>query len=336
MNRRHKYPGQIKYISLFAFLLSMHITLAFPHEKYEFPLTFVDLIDRQITGSVTNEDNQSLIGATILAKGTTVGTLTDEEGKFSLNIPDTVSTLIVSFIGYATQEVDIQGRSSVNIVLIESISSLDEIVVTGYGSTKRRDLTGAISSVSGEDLDDVPTSNVIDQAQGRLAGVDIVKQGGFPGARLQITIRGNRSINASNASLIVIDGIPSSGGEIEFNQNDIASIEVLKDASAVAIYGSRGANGVVLITTKRGKAGKKAEISYDGYYGLKYPYEHIDLMNGEEYAQFVRVANGLVPEDASNDEIILDPFLAENMRQGISTDWMDEILQTGTQQDHQL
>ncbi|PHN01056.1 SusC/RagA family TonB-linked outer membrane protein [Flavilitoribacter nigricans] len=297
--------------------------------------THVKLLEFPVSGVVMDNDGVPLIGVNVMVKGTAQGTITDVDGRFSLDVLNGNETLVFSYIGFETMEMPISRRSELTVTMLAASTSLDEIVVVGYGSMKKSDLTGAVSSISSEDLAESPASNLIEQSQGRLAGVDIVKSDGSPGSNTQIRIRGNRSINASNEPLFVIDGIPTTLSINDFNPNDIASIEVLKDASAVAIYGSRGANGVVLITTKRGKAGK-GTVSYNGYYGFKEPYENIDVMNAQEYARFARVANGVDPNDASQDASFLGPVLAENIQQGISTNWLDEVLQTGTQQDHQL
>lgn len=288
-----------------------------------------------VAGTVIDGTGEPLIGVNVLVKGSAQGTITDINGKFSLEVPNGNETLVFSYIGFESLEMPINRRSELTVTLSSSATALDEIVVVGYGSMKKSDLTGAVSSISSKDLSESPASNLIEQSQGRLAGVDIVKSDGSPGSGTQIRIRGNRSINASNEPLFVIDGIPTTLSINDFNPNDIEAIEVLKDASAVAIYGSRGANGVVMITTKRGKEGR-GRVSYDGYYGVKQPYENIDLMDNQEYARFARVANGVDPNDASQDASFLGPVLAENIQQGVYTNWLDEILQTGTQQDHQL
>lgn len=292
-------------------------------------------LEKIITGTVKDVEGLPLIGASVQVKGSTSGVITDLDGAFSLSVPDDATTLVISYIGFSVQEVEIGNRSMIEIVMTENASVLDEVVVVGYGTVKKSDLTGAVSSISGADLSEVATSNVLDQAQGRLAGVDIVQANGSPGSPLNIRIRGNRSISANNNPLFVIDGIPTTQGIDDFNPADIESMEVLKDASAVAIYGSRGANGVILITTKRGKEGK-ATIGYNGYYGLKQQIENLDKMNGRQFAEYVRVANGLAIDDASQDVAFLGQQLAENLQNGIETDWLDEVYRTGTQQEHQL
>lgn len=287
-----------------------------------------------ITGTVSDQNGEPIPGATVIVEGSSVGTVTDMDGNFTLAV-EVGSVIRISFIGYETQRVTVSNQSQLTITLKEDQSSLEEVVVIGYGTQRKSDITGAISSISSKDLAEIPASNVMEQAQGRLAGVDIVKSNGSPGAPMQIRIRGNRSITANNDPLFVIDGIPTSANINDFNPNDIESMEVLKDASAVAIYGSRGANGVILITTKKGKDGK-AVISYDSYYGVKNPVENINLMNGQEYAEYIRIANGLDRNDNSRDVALMSPEEADNLVNGRETDWLDLVVGSGTQQEHQL
>lgn len=289
--------------------------------------------DITITGKVTSDDGE-LPGVNVIVKGTTQGTVTDVEGNYTLEVPGEESILVFSSVGYVQQEVVVGTRTVVDVILTADITALEEIVVIGYGTQKKSDLTGAISSVSGEDLNTVPTYNVLDQAQGRLAGVDIVASNGSPGSSKTIRIRGNRSINATNNPLYVVDGIPTTQGIEDFNPADIVSMEVLKDASAVAIYGSRGANGVILITTKRGEQGK-AQISYTGYAGIKKQIANFDKMNNQQFAEYRRVANGLSQDDTSQDEVLLGG-LYDNYQNGITTDWIDETYRDGFQTEHQL
>ncbi len=288
-----------------------------------------------VTGKITDENGEGLPGATIQEKGTSNGTITDVNGSYSLTVPQN-AVLTISFVGYEMQEVALNGRSVIDSQLDPDVSALDEVVVIGYGSMKKSDLTGAISSVSAEELQETRVGNVLDQAQGRLAGVDIVRNNGSPGSPLQIRIRGNRSISAGNEPLYVIDGIPTTQDINDFSPSDIESLEVLKDASAVAIYGSRGANGVILITTKRGKSGK-GQIEYNGYYGVKSAIENMDIMNADQFVEYVRVANGLSKTDNSNDAAILGgQALLDSYSAGVDTDWLDLVLGQGTQQEHQV
>ncbi|WP_162418600.1 SusC/RagA family TonB-linked outer membrane protein [Cyclobacterium roseum] len=288
----------------------------------------------EISGTVADETGQPIPGATVIVEGTNQGTVTDIDGNFTINA-DEGEVILISFIGYQSQRITVANQTNLDIVLEEDQSDLEEVVVVGYGTQRKSDLTGAISSVSSEDLKETPAGNFLEQSQGRLAGVDIVRANGSPGSPVQIRIRGNRSINASNNPLYVIDGIPTSANISDFNPNDIESMEVLKDASAVAIYGSRGANGVVLITTKRGKTGK-AVISYDGYYGVKQPIQDLNLMNGQEFAAYSRIARGHAGDDSSFDGNFLAPLEIENLQAGRFTDWLDLAIQSGSQQDHQV
>ncbi|SEI81259.1 TonB-linked outer membrane protein, SusC/RagA family [Cyclobacterium xiamenense] len=287
-----------------------------------------------VTGTVTDQDGIPIPGATVVIEGTTTGTVTDIQGQFSIEA-DQGDVLQISFIGYQTQRIPLENQTQLSVVLQEDQSDLEEVVVVGYGTQRKSDLTGAISSISSKDLQETPAGNFLEQSQGRLAGVDIVRANGSPGAPVQIRIRGNRSINASNEPLYVIDGIPTSANINDFNPNDIESMEVLKDASAVAIYGSRGANGVVLITTKRGKTGK-AVVSYDGYYGVKQPVQDLNLMDGREFAAYSRISRGHAGDDPSFDANFFAPLEIENLQAGRFTDWLDLAIQSGSQQDHQV
>ncbi len=290
---------------------------------------------KTIAGNVTDDSGQPLPGVTVVVKGTTTGTVTNVDGTFYLQIPESADVLTFSFVGFKTQDVQLGNETSINIQLVPDVIGLEEVVAIGYGTMRRSDLTGAISSVSGADLAETLSPNVLEQAQGRLAGVDIVRNNGSPGSPSTIRIRGNRSINASNDPLFVIDGIPTTLNISDFNPRDIESVEVLKDASAVAIYGSRGANGVILITTKRGKEGI-ATIEFNNYYGIKSPIENIELMNGQQFAEYVRIARGLDRNDSSQDVAQLGDLQTEYLQKGIETNWLDLILQNGIQQEHQL
>lgn len=292
--------------------------------------------DQEVTGRVMDETkNEPLPGVNVSVKGTNRGTTTDTDGRFRLSVPNGSAVLVFSYIGYTSQEVTVGSRTTLTIQLAASDQSLNEVIVVGYGTQKKRDLTGAISSISSREIAETPASNLLSNAQGRLAGVDIVRSNGNPGSAPVIRIRGNRSINAGNSPLYVIDGIPTEVSLNDFNPNDIESMEVLKDASAVAIYGSRGANGVILITTKKGKAGK-AVISYDGYYGIKKAKKDLNLMNGQQFAQYARAARGIDPNDASKDATFLSPLEIDNLKNGVETNWLDVILRNGQQQQHQL
>jgi len=289
----------------------------------------------EVRGMVKDENGNPLAGVSIAIVGKSGGTTTDEKGNFSIQVADNNTVLRFSYVGYKTVSIALKGRTSVEVQMEPELSSMNNIVVVGYGTQRKRDVTGAISSIAGEDLVKTPAPNVLELAQGKLAGVDIVKSDGSPGAGMQIRIRGNRSINASNEPLYVVDGIPTNTSISNFNPNDIESMEVLKDASAVAIYGSRGANGVVLITTKKGRQGKTV-ISYNGYYGTKKPIEHLDFMNGNQFAAYERVAHNLSADDNSKDSSFLSETEIDNLNKGISTNWLDLVLKNGNQQEHNI
>lgn len=247
-------------------------------------------IDRTIKGTVKDDKGEVLPGVSVILKGTTKGSSTDEKGSFQLSVPDQVAVVVFSFVGYVQQEITLSNQSTLDIVLLPDTKSLDEFVVIGYGTQKKSDLTGAISSLSEKQIRERPVQNVVQALQGKVSGVDITSNQ-RPGEVGSIRIRGNRSINASNEPLYVIDGIPLSASEVAaINPNDIASVEVLKDASATAIYGSRGANGVILINYKEGKKGKTS-ISYDVSYTSTKIHSMTDWMNSGQLLNWQRQAH---------------------------------------------
>lgn len=285
----------------------------------------LQFIEKTVTGKVIDlADNSPLPGVNVVVKNTTIGGVTDVDGNYKLSLPDDAEVLVFSSVGYETEEIEIGNRAIINISLSPDIQSLQEIVVVGYGTQKKSDVTGAISSVSSKEIKELPVVSASEALQGKVAGLDVVSNGGRPGEGVTVRIRGERSFRAGNNPLYVVDGIPMGGGINEINPNDIASIEVLKDASATAIYGSRGANGVILITTQRGEAGK-AIVTYDTYYGQAERYGRIDMMNGAEYAAFKTAAGAS-----------LEPWEEEALSRGFSTDYQDLIYRTGHRQNHQL
>lgn len=242
-----------------------------------------------ISGQVLDKSQSPVPGTSVVVKGTSIGTITDGDGKFSLNVPGTKSTLVFSFIGYSTVEKVVGQQRQINVMLSDDATALDEIVVVGYGTAKKSDLTGALTSISEKQIKERPVQNAVQALQGKAAGVDITSNN-RPGEVGIVRVRGNRSINASNDPLYVVDGIPLSAGSISnINPNDIASIEILKDASATAIYGSRGANGVILITYKQGKKGK-VSIDYDGSTTFSKIHSTTDWMNSGELLDWKRSA----------------------------------------------
>ena len=243
---------------------------------------------KNIKGLVTDEKNEPLIGVSVVEVGTSNGTITDVDGKFEINVSSN-STLKFSYIGYNVLEKKIGTQTVMNVVLTEAASELDEVVVVGYGTVKKRDLTGSVTSVDSEKLLQSPALSAAEAIQGKVPGVLIQNTSWTPGATPSILIRGTRSIKAGNDPLYVVDGIPISTAPNLFAPGDIESIEVLKDASATAIYGSRGANGVIIISTKKGKKGK-VQVDYNGYYGIQTIQNKLELMDGAEYAEYVREA----------------------------------------------
>lgn len=283
--------------------------------------------DVTVTGVVTNEENQPLPGVNILIKGTTSGTATDVDGRYSITVEDADATLVFSFIGYITQEIPLGGRTVVNVTMVTDVRSLEEVVVMGYGEVRKRDLTGSVASISREDLTALPVNNVQQIMQGRVPGVQVIQNSHSPGGGLSVRIRGANSVLGGNEPLYVVDGFIGGIGLNSINPNDIESIEVLKDASATAIYGSRGANGVVIITTKRGSKGTDA-VSFDAYYGVQQVANKIDVMNARQFAE---IANARVLNDGGTTVPFPD---LDNLP--YDTDWQDEIFRVAPIQNYSL
>lgn len=240
---------------------------------------------RQITGKVTDDSGETLIGVSVLVKGTTIGTSTDENGDFQINTPDKTGTILVfSYIGFKSQEISIGEQSRLSITLQPDAAALDEVVVIGYGTSKRRDLTGAVSSVSGKDIAAVPVVNAAQALAGKLPGVNVISQDGRPDAEISIRVRGGGSISQSNDPLFIVDGFPV-GSISDIPANQIESIDVLKDASSTAIYGARGANGVIIVTTKSGQSGKLT-VNYDGFAKFNTPFNYLKTMSAYDYITY--------------------------------------------------
>lgn len=290
-----------------------------------------------VSGTVTDETGLGIPGATVFIKGTTIGTTTDVNGYYSLSSPSD-GILVFSFVGFQTQEIAVNGQATVNI-LLQTTVALEEVIVTGYGSQKKRDVTGSVTSVSETTLKEVPAPNLLNQLKGRAAGVSIVSNGSTPGSQGSIRIRGNRTLTTVNGDaldgpLVVVDGIPF-GGLNDINPDDIASMEILKDASATAIYGSRGSGGVILITTKRGKIGKPV-LTYDGYHGLTSVLAKYNVMNGQEYAAFKDAAAKYNSVSPNTTPYPLTALETANLAAGVNTDWQDLLYQQGFNTSHQL
>lgn len=280
---------------------------------------------QQITvqGVVKDQTGETVIGASVMEKGTTNGTITGIDGDFSLNMSSN-GTLVVSFVGYKTQEVQVKGQKQLQVVLSEDAEMLDEVVVIGYGTMKKSDLTGAVSSIANKDIKDSPVSNLGQAIQGKISGVQIV-DAGKPGDNVSIKIRGLGSINNCDP-LVVIDGVPTDLGLSSLNMADVERLDVLKDASATAIYGSRGANGVVMITTKRGTEGK-GKLAVSANYSFQNATNVPSLLNAAQYAE---LSNDMMVNSGRNP----NPEWANPSELGAGTDWMDELLRTGVMQNY--
>jgi len=288
--------------------------------------------ERRVTGKVTSgPDSAPLAGVNVALKGGTRGTTTDASGQYTLAVPSGDAALVFSAVGYTRQEVAVGSRTTLDVTLAVEDRQLDEVVVVGYGTVKKSDLTGSLAQVKAKDLTSFPTTNVVQALQGRAAGVQVVQNNGSPGSPVSVRIRGTNSIQGSNEPLYVIDGFPFSGNPTLLNNADVESIEVLKDASATAIYGSRGANGVILITTKRGKAGKTM-VDYEGSYSSQQVIRKLELMNPREYGEFYN-------EQASNDGLA-PYFTAAQLDQlsalGAGTDWQDVVMHKAPLHNHTL
>jgi TonB-linked SusC/RagA family outer membrane protein len=288
-------------------------------------------VDKTIKGSVTGDNGEKLPGVNIVLKGTTTGTVTDVQGAFSLNVPDQGGILIFSSVGYLSQEVSIGNLLNVDVKLRVDEKALSEVVVVGYGSQLKREVTGAVQTVSSADIKDIPVSQITQKLQGRLAGVQINQFTGKPGQGMSVKIRGQLSVSAGSDPLYVVDGFPITGNIGAINPDEIEDITILKDASSTSLYGSRAANGVVLITTKRGKSGETS-VSLNAYYGTQnVPKKgRLEVLNAVEFAQFKKEfyedENKPVPVEFQNP----------SMYEGKNNDWYDAVLRNAPIQSYNL
>lgn len=272
-----------------------------------------------VKGTVKDASNSTLPGVNVRIQGSTTGTITDVDGKYTIQVPSNAK-LVFSFVGYTAQVVSVAGKTTINVTLSEDTKALSEVVVVGYGTQRKEAVTGSVASVNGDQLRDVPAANISRALQGRVAGVEMSQTDSKPGSGMQIRIRGTRSLNATNDPLVVLDGIPFSGSIGDIDPNIIKSVDILKDASATAIYGSRGANGVILVTTIKGSKGQSAQLSYNGYFGVKSAIK-FPMMNGAEFAAMRKMTTYANTLDESND---------------VNTDWQDLLYRTGVVQNHNL
>ena len=275
---------------------------------------------RKVTGQVIDSEG-ALIGATVMEKGTSNGCVTDFDGHFSIDVKPG-ATLVISYVGYETQEVKVGNQSFVSIELQSEGGNLNEVVVIGYGTQRREAVTGSVANVNGEKLNQIAATNAAQALQGRVAGVLMTQTSSKPGEEMQIRIRGQRSLSASNDPLIVLDGIPFMGQLSDINPTDIKSMDILKDASATAIYGSRGANGVIIITTAKGYQGAPAKVSYNGYVSFKKVFHKYPMMDGPTFSEFRKYA-GLYQNSLDEND-------------NTNTDWQDLYYQTGVSHNHDV
>ena len=320
----HRFTTVVVLVLLIVFPLEgSHTAHAAHYERTlsgEESLSMADTVRGQVTNAKTN---QALPGVNVLAKGTQSGTVTDSEGRYELAVPQEADSLFFSFVGFETAQVALNGRSEINVALRPETYVAEELVVVGYGAQEREDLTGAISSVQPEDIERGPTTSVGELLQGKVPGLEAVSSGGAPGSGFQISIRGASSVTAGTGPLVVVDGFPSN---TPVNPGDIESIEVLKGPSATAIYGARGANGVILISTKSGREGD-LQVSYTAEVGVQTPSNKLDLLKPQEYKQ---VLNELIEAGAASPD-----QRVEDISNG-GTNWQDEVLRSAPIQNHDV
>lgn len=304
----------------FLFLKNQHIKqLSF----FVFLFIFCSAVNAQntVSGTVSGPDGP-IPGANVILKGTNNGAATNFDGEFTIkNVPSN-GILVISFLGYKTKEVSINNQKTINILLDLDTAALDEVVVIGYGTQRKESVTGSVASIKGDDMRDVPSPNITQSLQGRVSGVEFAQSSSKPGASMQIRVRGTRSLNASNDPLIVLDGIPFAGSITDINPTDIKSVDILKDASATAIYGSRGANGVILVTTNKGNLGQEAKVNYTSYFGIKNVFAKYPMMNSEKFIA-LRAAAGIFSNGLDEDN-------------DVSTDWQDLLYGTAIVTSHDV
>lgn len=274
-----------------------------------------------VKGVVRDGAGRTLIGVNVIEVGTTNGTITDIDGNYVIKVP-AQSKLQFSYLGYETKIVELGGKTNINVVLVEDNKVLEELVVVGYGTQRKEAVTGSVASVKGDVVREVQSGDITRALQGRVSGVDMEQTSTKPGSTMQIRIRGTRSLNASNDPLIVLDGIPFSGSISDISTSDIKSVDILKDASATAIYGSRGANGVILITSNKGAKGQKTQITYNGYYGSKAVFGKYPMMNGTEFVALRKVAGIYTNSLDEADDV--------------NTDWQDLLYRQGSISSHDV
>jgi TonB-dependent starch-binding outer membrane protein SusC len=299
-------------------------------------ITGINAQTRNIIGKVTDENHEPLPGVSIVIKGVSAtGTITNADGDYSIAVAPDVKSLEYSFVGMLTENVEIGNQEVINVVLLPDLLSLDEVVVIGYGTQKKSDLISSVVTVKPESMTKVPSTDVGEMLRGKAPGVFVTVDNAGPGSSSKILIRGKNSITGGNDPIVIADGVPVNNIN-EINPNDIASLEVLKDAAAQAIYGARASNGVILITTKRAQTGQ-TKVSYNGYYGMQTVQRHFDVYSPEEFAQLKREADRTDNNNVYRaDELIFTPLELESIQSGEYIDWEKEVLQIAPMQNHNL
>ena len=302
-------------------------------------------IEKTVTGTVTDENDEGLPGVNILVKNTTVGTVTDVDGNYRLNASDDAETLVFSSVGYVSEEVNISGRSVINIQMTPDIQSLSEIVVVGYGTQEKSDLTGSVVRADIDAFRESPNVTIAQSLQGSVPGLN-VGQVSEAGGNPAISVRGRNTINGNQNVLIVVDGIIYTGDLSDLNPNDIGSIDVLKDPSSMAIYGAQAANGVILVTTKQGGKSDKPVFNYTGSFTTQNPTNELTLMNRDEFIQksydvdwenaYVAPEYTQLKPDFSYLDVVGDPELREGFENGYDYDWWDAATDPGYINAHNL
>ncbi|GGG86170.1 SusC/RagA family TonB-linked outer membrane protein [Parapedobacter pyrenivorans] len=280
-----------------------------------------------VTGAVKDETGSPLAGATVTVKGASAAVTANEQGAYTIEVPNRAGTLVFTMVGFDAVERPINGLSIINVTMRAAVSDLEEVVVVGYGTMRKSDLTGSVAQIKSEDIQAVPVYNMEQALKGRAAGVQVTQNSGQPGGRIEVRVRGGNSMIGSNQPLYVVDGFPVTGGINFLNPADIESIDILKDASATAIYGARGANGVVIITSKKGKAGQAGRIELNSFYGIQQETKRYDLLNAKEYAI---IANEWLRNGGQ------EPYFNVDEVENPGTDWQDAVLRTAPIQDHTL
>ncbi|NQD71926.1 TonB-dependent receptor [Sphingobacterium shayense] len=307
----HAVPSKIGVLLLFISIVSIYLLMP----------TAVSAQDQVIRGSVSEGGNTPLSGVTVRVKGQNSTTVTNQQGEFSISVPPE-STLVFTNLGYQTKEVVVTGSSFLAVSMEAADIDMEEVVVIGYGTQRKEAVTGSVASIGGAEMNEVPSANISRALQGRIAGVNMSQNSSKPGSPMQIRIRGTRSLTASNDPLIVLDGIPFAGSMADINPTDIKSVDVLKDASSTAIYGSRGANGVILVTTNKGRAGQDARVGYNAFQGLRTPFAKYPVMSGPEFAEMRRFVGQFQNTLDESDDT--------------DTDWQDLFYKTGVVTNHDV